>query len=58
METITSILVSLVGLCILVLAFIAITVRSKGNQAVSWSGLGVTFEIKPCARCAGYKRKE
>lgn len=58
MDTVTSVLVSLVGLCILVLAFVAITVKSRGNQAVSWSGLGVTFEIKPCATCAGYKRKE
>lgn len=56
-ESITTLLVSVVGLCVLVFAFLAITVRSRGNQAVSWSGFGVTFEIKPCATCAGYKRK-
>lgn len=58
METITSVLVTLVGLCILVLASIAITVKSRGNQVVSWHGLGITFEIKPCATCASCKRKE
>lgn len=57
MDAITATLMSIVGLCILVLSFLAITVRSKGNQAVSWSGFGVTFEIKPCASCTGYKRK-
>lgn len=55
-DSVTTILVSIVGLCVLVFAFLAITVRGRGNQAVSWSGFGVTFEIKPCAKCEGYRR--
>lgn len=55
-DSVITILVSIVGLCVLALAFLAITVRSRGNQAISWSGFGVTFEIKPCATCVGYRR--
>lgn len=55
-DSVVTMLVSLVGLCVLALAFLAITVRSRGNQAISWSGFGVTFEIKPCATCMGYRR--
>lgn len=46
-----SILASLIGLVILALTFVALAVRSKGNQVVTWKGLGVTFEIKPCRNC-------
>lgn len=56
-DSITTLLISLVGLCVIVVAFIALTVRSRGNQAISWRGFGVIFEIKPCAKCVGYERK-
>lgn len=44
-------LLSLAGVCILIVSVVILAVRGKGDRAVSWHGLGVTFEIKPCNRC-------
>lgn len=48
-------ILSLGGVCFLILAVVVLAVRGRNDRAVSWRGLGVTFEIKPCARC-GAKR--
>lgn len=46
-----SALLSLVGVVVLALTFIALAVHGKSNQVVTWKGFGVTFEIKPCRHC-------
>lgn len=46
-----SIVASLTGIVVLAFSLMALSVRAKGNQVITWRGLGVTFEIKPCAKC-------
>lgn len=55
-DSVIALITSVVGLFLLLIGFIALAVRSNEQQVVSWKGFGVTFEIKPCARCRARER--
>lgn len=44
-------LFSLVGMCLLILSVVVLAIRGRSDRVVTWRGLGVTFEIKPCGKC-------
>lgn len=55
-EAIQSLVAGLVGLVLILLAFVALSIRS-GRKAISWRGFGVTFEIRSCAECPSLHHK-
>lgn len=51
-EAIVSIICSVLGVCVIVCCFVVLAIRGRGNQAITWKGFGVVFEIRPCRDCA------
>lgn len=50
-DTLLAAVLSLVAGVFLLVGFVAITFRNKDDLVITWRGFGVTFEIKPCAKC-------
>lgn len=51
-EYLAAAVLGLFGLVMLVVASVIVSTAKARASAVKWVGFGVTFEIRPCEKCA------